>query len=536
MGHNQSKNALGRREKENALNRFAYDHADPAVKRQVDDISESGGRLKLSRSGNAGVRQRDEAIDAPQLARESVIKIFVFMSNPDKKMPWQTQDVLAASGSGVVVLVGGQKAILTAAHVVGATPTYIECQQATFPDKVECEIISVCHDCDLALIKPKNENFLNKIDPIKVAPMPTLRERIYVVGYPIGGDELSATEGVVSRIEVQPYAHSLRFLLAVTVDAAINAGNSGGPVLTADNLLAGIAFQAQEDAENIGHIIPPVIIEQFIQGVEKFGAEYAGFPALGITVQTMENSNLREFLGMGPEDSGSLISKTTPNGSGDGVWKAGDVLLEIDGHKVANNGTVNLNGIRCSLAAVIQNHYVGDKVSVKLWREKALVESEITLQPLLELCPTILFEKRPEYLVHCGLLFQPLSVDLLEDYFQSALLAPNDLLYMCSGYRDPQNLVTQVVVLTRVFKDSINIGYEEEEFSWIEKVNGKQVTSLLGLSEILKEAKKGDEPLRIETGAKALVILPNPSQSKAVHKSIMKKYNITSDHFFKGHK
>lgn len=48
--------------------------------------------------------------------------------------------------------------------------------------------------------------------------------------------------------------------------------------------------------------------------------------------------------------SGALIVKVGHGATGEGVWKAGDVLLEIDGRKVGNNGTINLHGIRCSLA------------------------------------------------------------------------------------------------------------------------------------------------------------------------------------------
>jgi S1-C subfamily serine protease len=86
--------------------------------------------------------------------------------------------------------------------------------------------------------------------------------------------QISVTEGVVSRIEVQPYSHSLKIALAVTVDAAINSGNSGGPVMNQKGELVGIAFQALEGAEAIGHIVPPVVIKHFLHGIERFGDKY----------------------------------------------------------------------------------------------------------------------------------------------------------------------------------------------------------------------------------------------------------------------
>lgn len=53
----------------------------------------------------------------------------------------------------------------------------------------------------------------------------------FCTGYPINGDNVSVTVGVVSRVEPQQYTHGASHLLAVQIDAAINPGNSGGPVL-----------------------------------------------------------------------------------------------------------------------------------------------------------------------------------------------------------------------------------------------------------------------------------------------------------------
>ena len=61
--------------------------------------------------------------------------------------------------------------------------------------------------------------------------------------YPEGGDTISITAGIVSRIEVTAYAHSGLGLLAIQIDAAINSGNSGGPCFNAAGELVGVSFQ-----------------------------------------------------------------------------------------------------------------------------------------------------------------------------------------------------------------------------------------------------------------------------------------------------
>lgn len=62
--------------------------------------------------------------------------------------------------------------------------------------------------------------------------------------YPIGGETLSVTSGVVSRIEVTSYVHGTAELLGIQTDSAINSGNSGGPAFNGRGQCVGIAFQS----------------------------------------------------------------------------------------------------------------------------------------------------------------------------------------------------------------------------------------------------------------------------------------------------
>lgn len=83
---------------------------------------------------------------------------------------------------------------------------------------------------------------------------PTLPATIDTTGPPQAPLQISVTSGVVSRIEVTSYAHGATELLGVQIDAAINSGNSGGPVFNEAGECVGVAFQsyAGSEAENIG--------------------------------------------------------------------------------------------------------------------------------------------------------------------------------------------------------------------------------------------------------------------------------------------
>lgn len=66
-----------------------------------------------------------------------------------------------------------------------------------------------------------------------------------------GGDSISVTQGVVSRVVLRRYSHSSTELLKIQIDAAINSGNSGGPVIMG-NKVVGVAFESRCCSELIG--------------------------------------------------------------------------------------------------------------------------------------------------------------------------------------------------------------------------------------------------------------------------------------------
>lgn len=138
---------------------------------------------------------------------------------------------------------------------------------------------------------------------------------------------LSVTEGVVSRIQFDSYVHSGNRMLMVQVDAAMNPGNSGGPVVS-NGKVVGISMQIREDAQNIGHIVPAPVVTHFLADIGD--GSFDGFPELGVVVEGLENEALREHLALATGSRGVLVTAVSRRGSAHGVIKPGDVLLSID--------------------------------------------------------------------------------------------------------------------------------------------------------------------------------------------------------------
>jgi len=104
---------------------------------------------------------------------------------------------------------------------------------------------------------------------------------------------------------VTQYSHGSCHLLAIQIDAAINSGNSGGPVFDEHGVCVGIAFQsfAGSDVENIGYVVPTPVIDHFLSDYKR-NKKFTGFPSLGIQWQNLESKDLREASGMTPTQSG----------------------------------------------------------------------------------------------------------------------------------------------------------------------------------------------------------------------------------------
>ena len=177
------------------------------------------------------------------------------------------------SGSGVVVAapVPGGVGILTNAHVV-ADQTFVQVRRHGSSVKHRARVHAVGHACDLAVLAVDDPSFWAEGSasehppaPLWLGETPHLQDQVTVVGFPQGGDNLSITSGVVSRIELTNYAHGAAQLLAIQLDAAINPGNSGGPALGADGAVVGLAFQNLANADNIGYVIPTPIIRRFLE-------------------------------------------------------------------------------------------------------------------------------------------------------------------------------------------------------------------------------------------------------------------------------
>ena len=457
------------------------------------------------------------AVSVEQI-NKSIVKIFSVNRAPDYSQPWDYQYQQNISGSGVII--GGNR-ILTNAHVVSDS-IYLEIKKANDPTKYTAKVKIIGHQCDLAILEVEDPSFFNNTKPLEVGDLPDLQDEVSVYGFPEGGEQVSISKGIVSRIEQMEYTHGNFDLLGVQIDAAINSGNSGGAVLKDDKII-GIAMQTLESADNIGYIIPAPIIKHFLKDIED--GSFDTFPDNGILIENMESESLRNYYGMETNQTGILVVSVLYGSSSYGIVKEDDVIISIDGLPVANDGSVKLNeNIRVGSDYLVQKHYIGEKLKMRVIRDKKKVDLSFPLKKAVELV-TVEYDVMPTYFIYGGLIFTPLTYNFLfawgDDWFTEA---PVHLLNI-THFDIPKKDKRQVIILNQVIPHEINIGFHDWQYMVLDKVNGKKIRDIKDLVSVIRGNE--DRFTLFEMADEEKIVIDNKFVKEA-EKEMYEDYGIPS--------
>jgi len=426
-----------------------------------------------------------------QSINEAIVKIYVFYNKPDYYNPWQMQGAQLRTGSGCII--DGNR-ILTSATVV-ADQVFVQVSRADQATTHLAIVRSVAHESDLAILEVIDEEFFTDVAPLQIGDLPQLRDRVVVYGFPTGGEELAITEGVVSRVE-----HQL------------------------DDRIVGVAFHAS-GGEDHSTMVPAPIIKRFLKDIED--GTYDGMPGIGILWQRMENPDLRSSIGMSKRQTGILTNKVLPGSPAKDILQPGDVILAIDGTDIENDGTIEFRpDERTSFSHLIQNKFIGDIVGLRILRdgEESDVEIQFT-KPLREfrLVPNEQYDALPRYTIVGGLVFEPLTLNLLKlwgaDWYSDA--PPNLVNY---ARKEKTQDRSEVIVLVRVLADEVNIGYHDHVYKVITEVNGQTIGSLGNLVEAFDSNTEVYHVIITESGETIVLDRAKAEQNAPL---ILKKYGIS---------
>jgi putative serine protease PepD len=280
--------------------------------------------------------------------------------------------VRTGQGSGTGFLVDSNGTIVTNAHVVGDNKQV----QVRFDDKGDyhdAQVLSVDASTDLAAVKVDPSD-VQGIRPLELADSDSAKvgDSVVAIGYPLGLDR-TATAGIVSGLERKiesPNGFSIDKV--IQTDAAVNPGNSGGPLLNAKGQVIGVNSQIATAAGggegNIGisFSIPSNTVKQVLPSLESGTAPQHAY--LGLQTTQARSGD------------GALIAETTPGGPSARVGlQQGDVVKNVAGHSISTPDDV---------ASAISDMKPGDKVNVTVERNGSEKSFDVTLGQRPESVPS----------------------------------------------------------------------------------------------------------------------------------------------------
>jgi S1-C subfamily serine protease len=434
---------------------------------------------------------------------DSVVRVLATIRYPNFAKPWTNGSPVEIFGSGTVI---EGKRILTNAHLV-LYATEVQIQPRRGGSKIEAKVEALAPDMDLAILSVGDAKFFEKYPAlVRTKKLPKVQENVVVYGFPVGGNDLAVTKGVVSRIGFGPY-YQQGMGLIVQVSAAINPGNSGGPTLVGDQMI-GIVFSRLSEQQNIGYVIPNEEIDRFLQDIKR--GPYTGKPveAAGTQFQRSENKALRGLLKLDDDARGVLIIPP-PHRPADYPFQEFDLLTKIGPHEIDNDGMVQLpDDLRVGFYAVFDKLAKDNAVPVTVVRKGKRIETALPVTKADNRLIRDYRGEKPSYFIHGPLVFSPARADAISWYVRmrpdlNSIQSP-----LFTRYSDRVRFPGEelVVVTSPLFSHKIAKGYEQPLGQVVTEVNGTKVKNLKHLVELLRDGKEEYVTFRFaEDGSEVLV-------------------------------
>jgi len=461
---------------------------------------------------------------APDL-KVSVVRINSTQQSWNPWQPWEKNPPNKRRALGAIV---APQRVLTTSELV-ADATYLEFESADGTRFTPAKVIAVDYEANLALLGPAGEaegvTFFKKTVPFEITKPPTIGSPLQIMQIEDNGVALQ-TPGTVQSIELVanflPGQSFLTYMVKASMQSA--TGSYTLPVLDGRKL-AGVLI-SYNSKDQLCEVTATDIITRFLKNASS--GEYKGFPSLGVTISRTEDASFRQWLKLSDDQGGIYIHSVRKDtaAAAAGV-KAGDVLLAVDSQAIDRRGYYQ----HPHYGSLAWGHLIrgekstGDTITLSIWRDGKPLELKATLtrgEDGKRLVPNNLFDKEPNYLVKGGLIFQELSLPILQGFGENwQSRAPLSLL---DAYENPdkyESSVDRIVFLSNVIPTPATVGYEHLRSMVVSKVNGKEIKNMKGLIAAFND-NTGDLHT-IEFADDHLVINLDPSTTKTVDAQLLKR-------------
>lgn len=452
---------------------------------------------------------------------KGVVQLICSKVKKDWSFPFQQGENLMSYGTGFMFS-KERKYILTCSHCI-ENVIHIYIQIPKYGKKrFEAKVLSFCNLYDIALLEIID--FKDNIIPFLEIDKNGLKnttagDKVEVLGYPLGQDNLKMTQGIVSGHQMSLYQ----------IDSPINGGNSGGPLLRNDKVI-GIISSGILFANDIGYAVP---IERFLNIYDLMKKKQIIYPpvSFGFLLQKNPDYGNKDLSYLYNITKNSLIEQSKPK------LKKGDILLKLGNYKVNYQNTIEKKWMfeNQSLQDFLYEYKIGSKIPFQIQREKKKINGFI---PIKEMKTKIYEIIHPyeiyEYILIGGIVIIPLSLEVLQDLVYQI----SSKFTFCSGidncYQNifkMMNLLNNIkdkkqeniLLISNVLGGSIFDEYNFMKGDFIKKINGVSIISIKQIHDILY--KKKCKTISIETGLGKKCIL-SKNEIEKDNEKMKVKYEI----------
>jgi serine protease Do len=309
------------------------------------------------------------------LRRSTPFDFFFGIPMQDNSQP-QDEDMNRTIGGGTGFVVSSDGLIVTNKHVVSdSTATY----KVLFNDgsEIQAEVKALHPTQDLAIIKVDKNN----LKPVEFADSEQLKvgQTAVAIGNALNEFDNTVSRGVISGLRRSIVASdrqgkSEQLSQVIQTDAAINQGNSGGPLLDINAKVIGVNVATAQGAQSIGFAIPSNVVVRMIEDYKKFGKVKVPFIGVRYNMLVPGSEQAKEYgvengaLIIGDVQAPAIVPNSPASKAG---LKTGDIITKINDKNLS---------IKQQLADIVSQYKIGDKIELLVIRDGKEERLSLTLE------------------------------------------------------------------------------------------------------------------------------------------------------------
>ncbi len=312
-------------------------------------------------TANAASAQTGSELSASEIYRNSVVSCVSITSSTTSSY-FNRPVKSSVSGSGFIISQDGY--VLTNAHVIKDSDKDSILVTLYNSSSYPATVVGYDVDNDIAILKIN----VTGLTPVKFGSSSSLSvgDRVYTIGDPLGSLNYTMTGGLVSALNRIINTENSDYISTFQTDAAVNSGNSGGPIINGYGQVVGIvtAKYSEQGVEGLGFALPIDNVLYMINEIIQYGYVKSK-PVIGISVSDAKKDRNGA--------AGAYVQAVTSGSAAEKAGlKAGDVIVGVDGNTISS---------RQDLFAEKLKHKAGDTVKLKVYRSGSTIELSLTFDP-----------------------------------------------------------------------------------------------------------------------------------------------------------